>query len=320
MAFLVKDWDHRALLIAGVIGLLSAALVRAEDAILVLKSRDLPQYSEAVNGFLQQWTQSSSALPARQGVLKNPTDDAKTVFGGDARPVAVVAVGTDAAKWAIKNAGCPAVFCMVANARSSLIANVSPADLARVIGVSLDIPATTQLQTLSVYLPNVKRVGVIYDPRKSGAAVQELERAAAAMGLQLLKEAVTSESSLPEATDRIAGQIDVLWAPVDSTVYNSRNAQFILTQMLEHRVPVMGFSENMVKAGALLALQVDYQAVGAQTAALLQAVLKGEAVAGGIVQMPRSYNVMLNGRVQQFLGNPIPRSAMQQASFINEKD
>ena len=292
----------------------------AEDFIAVLKSRDLPQYTEAVNGFLQEWAQSSSALPVREAVLKNSTDDARTVFGSAAKPAAVVAVGADAARWAIKNTSCPAVFCMVANARSSLIANINTAAVARVNGVSLDIPPKTQLQTLSVYLPNAKRVGVIYDPRKSGGTVQELEQAAAAMGIQLLKEAVTSESSLPEATDRIVGQIDVLWAPVDSTVYNSRSAQFILTRMLEHKVPVMGFSENMVRAGALLALQVNHAAVGAQTAALLQTVLNGEALAGGTVQAPRSYNVMLNDRVQQFLGNPIPRIAMQQASFINEKD
>ena len=290
----------------------------AADGIVVLKSRESPQYNEAVNGFLQKWTVQDAALPVRQAVLGNPTDDPNMVFGTAARPAAIVAVGTDAARWAIKNTSGLVVFCMVANAQSSLGATMSAAEKARIHGVSLDIPAMAQLQTLGRYLTKAKRLGVIYDPRKSGAAVQEIEQAAARLGIQVVKQEVVNESILPDVTDGIASRVDALWAPVDSTVYNSRSAQFILAQMLQHNVPVMGFSESMVKAGALLACQVDYQAVGAQTAALLEALLKGNPAADDSIQAPRTYHTIINSRVQQVLGNPIPSSALREAKFVNE--
>jgi len=313
-----RAWLLRVLA-GGLVAMLGLARSHAADAILVLKSRDLPQYSQAVNGFLKHWSDTGSTLRVQQKLLSSPTADARSVLGGDQQPRAVVAVGTEAAKWAIHHTTGPVVFCMIANARQNLVADLSEADARRVRGVSLDIPAHARLRALSVYVTKVKRVGVVYDPAKSGASIEELEEAAAVMGMRLIKQEVTRDSSLPEAIHRLAPQIDVLWAPVDSTVFNARSAQFVLVQMLERKVPVLGFSENMVKAGALLALQVDYAVCGEQTAQLLQAVLQDQAPAEWKIQPPRRYTVQINGHVQRLLGNPIPPAALQEVHFIDEE-
>jgi putative ABC transport system substrate-binding protein len=292
---------------SAIIALLVATSLRAEDTILVLRSRDLPQYNEAAVGFKRAWT----GAPVQTYTLPQAVN---------VRATAVVAVGTEATQWAIKNTSGPVVFCIVANADRNVLSGLNAIDAARVRGVSLDIPAMTQLRALSVYVTKVKRVGVLYDPLKSGAAVQEMEQAAASMGIHLVKQEITCDSSLSKATSGIASQIDVLWAPLDSTVYSSRNAQFVLTQMLQRKVPVMGFSENMVKAGALLGLRLDYADMGRQTAALLQAALKGDRLAGGAVEPPKTYSVVINHNVQEALGNPIPPSALEAARFIDHED
>ena len=304
---------------------LCAALVlsvpSAAETILVMKCRDLPQYSEAVNGFIQEWTAHGMGAAIQTRLLADWSNAvARVPMDTNARPRVIVAVGTDATRWAITNSTVPVVFCMVANARQSVMADLTPAKEARVHGVSLSIPAQAQLAILKTYLPNVKRVGVIYDPRKSSVVVQDLEEAAARMGLELVREAVTSESSIPEAAGRIAARIDVLWAPVDSSVFNSRSAQFVLTQMLEHKVPVMGFSENMVKAGALLAPVVNYEAVGRQTARLLRDVLRLDGQSPKPIQGPQDFQMMVNGRVLALLGATIPPAAIRQARIINNEE
>jgi len=321
MALLIRNKTQRALLIAGVIGLLSAGFVRAGDTILLLKSRDSPQYNEAVNGFIQEWTVHGSGAAIQTRLLTDWTNDVGRVpMDTNARPLAIVAVGTDATRWAITNSTAPVVFCMVANAQQSVIADLTPVNEARVHGVSLDIPAQTQLRRMLGVLPKVKRVGVLYDPKKSATAVEEMKQAAAELGLEVVDQKVDGQSSLPEETALIVSRIDLLWAPVDSTVFNSRSAQFVLTQMLQHKVPVMGFSENMVKAGALLAPRVDYEAIGRQTAELCRTTSNRRKPSHEPVQPPQDFQIVVNGRVLGLLGNPIQQAAIRQVSIINNEE
>jgi putative tryptophan/tyrosine transport system substrate-binding protein len=318
MAFLIKNWAHRAVSILGVIGLLGAAVARADETILVLKSRNLSPYETAVKGFIRQWKVYDSPAKVRVQTLDDSSVTSDKLFGAGGPPIAVVAVGTDAARWAIKNTSGPVVFCMVANAQQNVLEGLDAAAVTRVTGVTLDIPAKTQLSELKTVLPWVKRVGVLYDPRKSGAAVTEAAQAASELGLELVTQEVAAESSLPEATGSIAPRIDLLWAPVDSTVFNSRSTQFVLTEMLKRRVPVMGFSENMVKAGALLAPRVSYAAIGEQTADLLQAVLVGARPKHRPVQSPQIFDVVVNARVLRLVDKPMPESSIHKVSMFDE--
>ena len=321
MALLIRNKTQRVLLIAGVIGLLSAGFVRAGDTILLLKSRDLAQYNAAAKGFLEAWKANPSSAEVRELNLNGSSDDLNTLRAlTSERPLAVVTVGTEATQWAITNSTVPVVFCMVANAQQSVMADLISKDETRVQGVSLDIPAREQLRRMMSVLPKVKRVGVLYDPKKSATAVEEMKQAAAELGLEVVDQKVDGQSSLPEETALIVSRIDLLWAPVDSTVFNSRSAQFVLTQMLQHKVPVMGFSENMVKAGALLAPRVDYEAIGRQTAELCRTTSNRRKPSHEPVQPPQDFQIVVNGRVLGLLGNPIQQAAIRQVSIINNEE
>lgn len=306
---------HIAILILGLAGMTA----RAEDVIVVLKSRELAPYNEAVVGFTAQWNVTGSGSVIQTHTLTDSVENlAGSLTGGNSQLRAVVAVGTEAAKWAIKHTNVPVVFCMVANAEQNLFAELDVSEAARLTGVSLDIPVETQLKQLATFLPNVKRLGVLYDPQKSEAAVKEAAVAAAQLGLQFVPQPVVDERAVSDAVQALASRVDAVWAPVDSTVYNSRSAQFVLTRMLQKKIPVLGFSENMVKAGALLGPRVDYASVGKQTAELLQIVLRSESTRGANVQSPRDFQMVVNARVLKLVNKPIPPAALQQASFVNE--
>ena len=160
---------------------------------------------------------------------------------------------------------------------------------------------------------------MIYDPKKSALAISEAKSAAADMAIDLVTRQVDDEASLPEATAWIGPRIDVLWAPVDATVFRARNAQFVLMQMLQRKVPVFGFSANMVKAGALAAPRVDYRAMGRQTAELLASVLDSTSPPGGTVQPPKVYDIVVNQRIGRLIGKPIASSPTLRISFIDEE-
>jgi len=290
----------------------------AGEEILVLKSRDLPQFEQAVAGFLQAWKQLAPDSSVQQRTLSASARESDLLPGPGSKQVAVVAVGTEAARWAVAHTELPVVFCMVLNARENLLTGLSDAASKRVAGVTLNVPLKTQFGALHEVLPKARRIGVIFDPKNSAAIVQEAAEAAQSLGLELVTREVASESELSAATAWIGRRIDVLWAPMDPTVFNSRSVQFVLLQMTQHRVPVVGFSENMVKAGALVAPRVDYQAVGQQTAALLQTVLKTGKPPAPAVQPPQLFDLVVNGRVNRMVGKPLVASARPAVNFINE--
>lgn len=300
----------RTLMVASVGPAMLAGTARAIDTVLLLKSRDLPQFNEASRGFRAEWTRRNATVPVREQTLGEPID-------GTA-PIAVAAIGTEAARWAITNTHGPVVFCMVANAQKNLLAPLSGPDAGRVSGVSLDVPVEALFQQMKIFLPRVKRVGVIYDPQKSATVVAKAGQVAAQLGLQLVPQEVAREADLPDAVSSMAGRIDLLWAPLDSTVYGSRNAEFVLLQMLERKIPVLGFSENMAKAGALLAPRIDHKAAGRQAAELLATTLQRGNASLGVAQPPPAFTMVVNPHVLKLMGNPIPEHALRAASFVHE--
>lgn len=291
-----------------------AAAPAGPGPVLLLKSRELAPYEEAARGFLQQWKSLGSAGPIVQRTL----DGANPPAAGNPPPAAVVAIGTEAALWAIKNTPVPVVFCMVANARQNVLEGLRPADVGRVAGVSLNVPPQAQFAALREVLPRVRRVGVLFDPQKSAIAVRDATAAAAAMNIELVLKEVPTESALPEAAAWIASRVDALWAPVDATVFNSQSAPFVLQQMLRNHIPVVGFSENLVKAGALLAPRVSFESAGRQTASLLQKMLARATAAASTLEPPGQFELVANSRVNKLLNSPITAAGHQRIRFLDE--
>ena len=295
----------------------SGQTARAAAEVLVLKSYAAEPYDQAVAGFLAHWPKCGATQTVRQCTLADVTKNGNPAPAA-AQAQAVVSVGTEATAWAVWHTTGPVIFCMVANPHQKVLAGLSGPELARVRGVSLNVPVHNQFATLHDILPKAKRIGVVFDPQQSAGAVAEASAAATRLGCTVVSRPVTNEAALPEALVGLDGRVDAVWAPVDATVYNPRSAQFVLRQMLQRQVPVVGFSENLVKAGALFAPCVNYQDIGRQTAELLAAVLRTGAPAGGTVQPPQRFNVVVNAHVSRLLNRPIKSTAAQPVSFINE--
>ncbi len=304
----------------GALVLMAGNFVSAGEVVLLLKSRDVPQYAEAARGFVEKWKAQNSEVEVLQRTL--PANAADTTLDSfSARtPLAVVAVGTEATRWAIKNTAGPVVFCMVANPQTTVMAGLGEEDRRRVAGVSLNVPVKKQFLLVRELMPKVRKIGVIFDPEKSSGTVEEARLVADELGLELITQEVAGESALPGAVDLIASRIDLLWAPVDGTVFNSRNAQFVLSEMLRRKIPVMGFSENMVKAGALLAPRVSYASLGRQTADLLHTALQANPSPGGTIQQPANFDFVVNGRVCELLGRPIKPSSVTATYSLQHED
>jgi putative tryptophan/tyrosine transport system substrate-binding protein len=300
--------------------LLSAQILLAQDSVVVIKSLEAKPYEDASQGFKETLAAKGFQPILREYTYAEGQADGIKVLSDlqSRRPALIVTLGSSATTLMHSRVhDIPIVFCMVLNPVASGFVQSMQASGNNLTGASLDIPAKLQFEMLKAAVPYVKRVGVLYNPRETGKVVEPAVRAAAEVGLDLIASPVDSSERLQEALKKLQPRIDALWSVADSTVFASdRSIEFLLRQTLQYKVPFMGLSPAFVKAGALLALSVDYRDVGMQCGEQAALVMSGRAPTSLPVTIPRRVTLYLNMNVARAIGVEIPPSTMAEAIIL----
>lgn len=278
--------------------------------IAVLKSSDLPAYNQAIAAL-------KTELPAPilvteydlQGDIARGQKLARKIRASDA--AVVVAVGLKAALVAkLEIVDIPVIYCMVLDpAKYDLRAP-------NITGISLQIPIERQFSTIRAILPHAKRIGVLYDPEKTGNIVEEARRSAKNHSLVLVERQVRSEKQVPVAVREMMDQLDVLWLVPDSTVLTEDSLRFVLGTALDSNVPVVGFSTEFVRNGALAGLSVTPEDVGRQAGVVTKKILKGQAPPDQGALPPERIRLALNLKTARFLGITLPPEVVSRADDV----
>ncbi len=124
----------------------------------------------------------------------------------------------------------------------------------RVIIHTLDIPISRRIEYIEKILPGPKTIGIIFNPKKNTAVVEEGEKYCQDRGLTLKKFPVTSEKDMVTLSSL---KIDVLLVIPDSFVCGTLSSRYIMTLCLKEMIPMMGISEYFAQAGAVMAISPD---------------------------------------------------------------
>jgi putative ABC transport system substrate-binding protein len=275
--------------------------------IAILKSSDLAPYNQAIEGFKAVATPGSTYTEYDlQGDLEHGRKLARKIRASEAD--LVLAVGLKAALAAkLEIIDTPIIFCMVLDP--------SKAELKapNMTGILLEVPIDRQLAGIRSVLPSLKRLGVLYDPAKTSALVDESRRQAKSMGLEVSAQPISSARDVPSTLRAILPQVDALWLIPDSTVLTEDSIKFLLVAALEQNVPVVGFSSEFVRSGALLGLSVSYQDVGRQAGFLADKILRGRAPISQAALPPEHVRLTLNLKTAKYLGLSIPQAIVEKA-------
>lgn len=121
---------------------------------------------------------------------------------------------------------------------------------------------------------------------------------------------------MPEALKALDKEIDALWSVADSTAFSSGSVEFILLHTLRNKIPFFGLSPGFVKAGALMALAVDYGAVGQQCGEQAARVLSGHPPSSVPVTTPRNPVLHVNLKTAETIGLEIPPERLRGAVVV----
>jgi putative ABC transport system substrate-binding protein len=190
------------------------------------------------------------------------------------------------------------MFCAVLNPRRYKLSG----------GVSFEVSPKDQLARLHDALPAARRIGVIYDPKKSTELVAAAGAEANTLGLQLVPAEAHDPREVDPVFRSLRRDIDVLWLIPDSTVVTRESFEVLALEAAESRIPLVAYSDAFVQQGALLAISPDAAGVGLQCASLAEEALRTRRVPPVVLTAER-YRVTVNEQVAQQFGLRIPTPA-----------
>lgn len=172
----------------------------------------------------------------------------------------------------------------------SVLSSVPPARAAAMTAVYAEPAPADQLRLVSLLYGRPVRVAAILG-RDTGFLKPVLEGQAEVQDF-------APGDDINRILSRIA-QTEVLLALPDSEVYNTESIRNILLSTYRHKQAVIGFSADMVKAGALATTYSEVEDVNAQVAEMAAAY-----VATGVLappQFPRYFRTVVNEGVARSL-------------------
>lgn len=156
-------------------------------------------------------------------------------------------------------------------------------DSGNVTGTSDKLPVSAQLELIRAMQPEAKTLGIIYctgEPN-SVSAIREYEAAVGQYGFTLNAVAVTAQSEVTQAADKlISDKVDCISNLTDNTVVGVLPA--ILEKTNAAGIPIYGSEVEQVKLGCAASAGLDYFELGRTTGQMAAKILRGEAKASDL--------------------------------------
>jgi hypothetical protein len=181
----------------------------------------------------------------------------------------------------------------------SIVAKLPPARAGAITAVYAEPAPADQLRLINLLYRRPVHVAAIL-----GFDTAFLKPTLVAGGVTVLDTAAGGD------INRLLNQVaesDVLLALPDSEVYNAENFRNILLSTYRHKQGVVGFSGDMVKAGALATTYSDIEDIDAQVAEIAASYVAGGELAAP--QFPRYFRTVINEGVARSLDVNVSEAA-----------
>ncbi|GAN33441.1 MAG: hypothetical protein DYG83_16800 [Candidatus Brocadia sp. AMX2] len=274
--------------------------IPAENAVIIIRSQQIPAYNEAIKGFEEGCKGENISIKAIYD-LNGDIEEGKRIIqkikDNSFKPRVILAIGVLAATFVKEQfPDVPIIFCMVINHNRFNLQG------ANITGISSEASLEDQFAILKGLLGSRKSVGVIYDPAKTGKIITEASIVVKKFEFNLVKAQVFSEKEVAPVLENIVNKIDALWMIPDSTVITKNTLSAISKITLEHRLPIFCTSDAIVKAGALVSVSPNYKYTGLQAAHLAQRLLNDPMTTSLGIKQPDKLKLTLNTQTAEIIG------------------
>ena len=183
-------------------------------------------------------------------------------------------------------------------------------------GTSDALPLEKQMQMIRAFLPEAKKIGVLYTTSEvnSQSHLEAFKALAPQYGFEIVPLGVNTPSDIPLAVDTLLTQVDCINNFTDNNVVN--NLAILVEKASEKKIPVFGSEEEQVRNGCIASESIDYVELGRETAKMAVAILNGEAVDTIPVKVISESKPVASKEVMEALGIDLPEAYQESIEYL----
>ena len=164
--------------------------------------------------------------------------------------------------------------------------------------------------------PDIKNIGVMFSTNEANSKfqIEELKKAAAGFGLNVVEVGVNNINDVSTAIKTIEPKIDIFMAITDNTV--SSASTIIAESLKAAKIPSFASEEGPVENGILISAGVDYVDLGKKAAGMASEILGGKKVSEVPVAFSTETRKVVNKKTADALGLGDDDNLMKDAKVV----
>ncbi len=266
------------LLLCGLLSACGDATAPEVPHVALLQYVPHPALDAIRDGILAQFAADSFAMVLTEHNARGEAATAAAIAGqlATTRPDLVIAIATPAAQACARAlTDIPVIFAAVSDPVAAGLVRSLEEPGGNLTGTSDRTPVERQVALIRQYQPSLTRLAVISTPAEIGAraVTGRLRAVCAAQGLTLVERSVNDSATVATAVHSLRGEADALYMTLDNTVAAAWPA--LLRSCQDLRLPLYPADGTYVPLGGVATVATDNHALGAATARLAMAVLRG---------------------------------------------
>jgi putative ABC transport system substrate-binding protein len=220
---------------------------------------------------------------------------------------------------AAKDTDIPVVFFGITDPVSAgLVEGVDEPSGTNVTGQYGPMPVEELFDLYAEVMPDMKRVGTVYNPAETNSVVlvEESKEVATGKGYEWFEATVTSSADVKTAAESLVGKVDAIVIPQDNTVVSALEA--VLKVGEDNKIPVFTMDPDSIERGAVASLATDPYKDGLLVGALVVRVLQGEDPGTITPVKPTEFDMYVNLKAAEKMGITVPQAVVDRAFKVYE--
>jgi len=212
----------------------------------------------------------------------------------------------------------PIVFSAVSDPVGAQLVKSMDKPGGNITGLSDMSPVAEHIALIKEILPNVKKLGFLYNSGEANSVslLAALKAEADKAGIEVVESAATKTAEVQGATRALVGKVDAIYVPTDNTIISALESAVGVAE--ESKLPLFTADTDSVSRGAIAALGFNYYDVGKQTGAIVVRVLKGETVGDIPATVAKGTDLVVNKKAAAKMGVTLPEALVARATKVIE--
>ncbi len=187
-----------------------------------------------------------------------------------------------------------------------------------ITGVSDLIPVDKHMENLKLFIPNMKKLGIIYNSGEANSKklVELVKEQGKKLGFEVVDATVSKTSEVYQAAKSLAGNVDAVFVPTDNTVVSAFESA--VKTCVDNKLPLFAADVNSVERGAVAAMGFDYYKHGRQTGAMAKRILDGAKPGDTPVETQLELQLQINLKYAKLMNVKVPEDRKKIADKVYE--